>query len=400
MKTFFERRSRRFYRFTSALAALLISTAALAEGPAKESDLSNPLAIVLLSVIIALLLAIGLLANVVLGAAQLYWKKKKEEASAASSIATKVLTTLVLCLLTASVFAQDKTVAEASVAPSVISYSGLSAASFYALIGVVTLELIVILIMLYFLKTFLREEREVVEEEDAVVAGTKEPVLKLWWSKMNSFKPIKEEAAIDLGHNYDGIRELDNRLPPWWLYGFYVTIVFACIYLYRYHIAHTAPLSVQELQIAMEQAEKEKEAYLAKSANKVDENTVVLLTDASALKGGKKIFTTSCAPCHGADGGGVVGPNLTDDYWLHGGSIQDVFKTIKYGWADKGMKSWKDDFSPVQIAQIASYVKSLHGTRPATPKEPQGELFKDNNTQSPASTDSAKTDGKKIASIN
>jgi cytochrome c oxidase cbb3-type subunit 3 len=157
---------------------------------------------------------------------------------------------------------------------------------------------------------------------------------------------------------------------------------------------------VQELQIAMQQAEQEKEAYLAKSANKVDENSVVFLNDAVALGSGKKIFTASCAPCHGADGGGVVGPNLTDDYWLHGGSLNDVFKTIKYGWTEKGMKSWKDDFSPVQIAQIASYVKSLHGTKPATPKEPQGELYKESNATSPAVADSIKREVKKIASIN
>jgi cytochrome c oxidase cbb3-type subunit 3 len=147
---------------------------------------------------------------------------------------------------------------------------------------------------------------------------------------------------MTLDHDYDGIRELDNNLPPWWLYGFYVCIIFSGIYLYRFHVSRSAPSSRQEYETAMANAEIEKEAYLKSAANKVDENTVTLLTDASALGEGQKIYSSSCAPCHGAEGQGVVGPNLTDDYWLHKGSVKDVFKTIKYGVPEKGMKSWKD----------------------------------------------------------
>ena len=111
------------------------------------------------------------------------------------------------------------------------------------------------------------------------------------------------------------------------------------------------------------------------SASAIDENNVKLLTDAESLAKGKELFHDNCAPCHNQQGQGLVGPNLTDDYWLHGGSIKDIFKTIKYGWQDKGMKSWKDDFSPKQIQELASFVKSLKGTHPATPKAPQGELY-------------------------
>ena len=138
--------------------------------------------------------------------------------------------------------------------------------------------------------------------------------------------------------------------------------------------------------MAMKEADEQRTVYLAKAKNNVDENTVTQLTDASDLDAGKKVFTTMCAACHAPDGGGTVGPNLTDDYWLHGGGVKDVFKTITYGWPDKGMKSWKDDYSPLQIQQIASYVLSLHGTKPATPKEPQGTLYKP--SEAPA-TDSA-----------
>ena len=127
----------------------------------------------------------------------------------------------------------------------------------------------------------------------------------------------------------------------------------------------------------MANAALEKEEYLKTAASKVDENSVTYMTEAADLAKVKKIFGLSCAPCHGADAQGVVGPNLTDDYWLHQGGLKDIFKVIKYGVPEKGMKSWKDDFSPVQIAQLSSYIKSLHGSKPANAKEPQGELYKD-----------------------
>jgi cytochrome c oxidase cbb3-type subunit 3 len=223
------------------------------------------------------------------------------------------------------------------------------------------------------LRVFTRVQKEKGAETSFVKPAVNR--YKLFWNKVNSFKPVTDEPAIDLGHNYDGIRELDNRLPPWWLYGFYSTIVFAFVYLYMHHVSHSAPNPIEEYQASVSQAEIAKEAYLKKAANNVDETTVKLLTDQPSLDAGKAVFESTCFACHGKQGEGGVGPNLTDDYWMHGGSIQDVFKTIKYGWPDKGMKSWKDDFSPVQIAQIASYVKSLHGAKAPNAKAPQGVLF-------------------------
>ncbi|NCT94869.1 MAG: c-type cytochrome [Chitinophagaceae bacterium] len=267
--------------------------------------------------------------------------------------------------------AEEPTETVAAVASTI---GGLSPIAFYALMSVIGLELVVLLWLLYHLKNLLANEAAV--KATATVEAA-EPAWKRWWYKANSFKSIKEEADIDLGHDYDGIRELDNRLPPWWLYGFYACIIFSVIYLWRYHVSHTAPLSGEELAISMEKAAAAKEEYLKKAANNVDENTVTYLADAGDLDAGKKLFVTSCAACHAADGGGMVGPNLTDNYWLHGGGMADVFKSIKYGWPEKGMKSWKDDFSPGQIAQIASYVKSLKGTKPATPKEAQGTLYEE-----------------------
>jgi cytochrome c oxidase cbb3-type subunit 3 len=249
--------------------------------------------------------------------------------------------------------------------------------------SVIALEVIIILAMLGFLKQMLAKDKPVVVAELKI---PKEPFYSVWWKKLNNLQPQTAEAALMLDHDYDGIRELDNKLPPWWLYGFYACIIFSFVYLYRYHVSHSAPLSLEEYQIAMVEAEKEKEAYLASSANNVDENTVQLLTDVSALEEGRKLFSSMCAACHGLEGQGTVGPNLTDDYWLHSGGIKDIFKSIKYGIPEKGMKSWKDDFSPVQIAALASLVKSLRGSKPANPKEPQGELYKEAGAATPDST--------------
>lgn len=342
-----------------------------AAGPPKESELSNPLAQALVAVIIVLLLCIALLANVVMGAAKLYLQRFQEERDRnKTSGITKVISIVILLLVTSAVFAQDAT---NTAAPQSELISGLTPAAFYGLFGVILIELIVLFILTYNLRLLLQKEAAVMDSGLEVVK--EEHRFAKWWDKFNSFRPIKEESSIDLGHDYDGIRELDNRLPGWWVYGFVFCIIFAAGYLWRYHVAHSAPLSQEELTIALEKAEIEKEAYLKKAANNIDENTVKLLNDPADLAAGKQIFTTVCAACHVADGGGLVGPNLTDDYWLHGGSLKDIFKTIKYGVQEKGMKSWKDDYSPKQIAQLASYVKSLRGTKPAKPKEPQGTLF-------------------------
>jgi cytochrome c oxidase cbb3-type subunit 3 len=141
--------------------------------------------------------------------------------------------------------------------------------------------------------------------------------------------------------------------------------------------------------MSVAKAEEEKAEYLKKAGNSVDENTVKLLTAAADIEAGKKIFTGTCAPCHAADGGGIVGPNLTDDYWLHGGKVNDIFKTIKYGVPEKGMQPWKSTFSPTQIAQLASFIKSIHGAKVANPKEPQGDLYKEDKTVSDSTNTAA-----------
>ena len=249
------------------------------------------------------------------------------------------------------------------------------------LIGVITLEVFLIIFLALRINFYFKPLPEYLIESPDTSKGTRQWFNDLW-NKMNRFKPIAEEASIDSGHNYDGIRELDNVTPPWFITGFILSIIFAGVYLYRYHVGNSAPLQIEEYEIEMAQAEKDKAAYLATQANQVDESSVKMLSGAD-IDAGHALFTQSCVACHGQSGGsmpGGVGPNLTDDYWLHGGSIKDIFKTIKYGWPEKGMISWQNTFSPIQMAQIASYIKSLKGTNPPGAKSPQGELFKDDLT--------------------
>ncbi|NOT38365.1 MAG: c-type cytochrome [Saprospiraceae bacterium] len=217
------------------------------------------------------------------------------------------------------------------------------------------------------------------EKASSYVGEAEEPQswLSDWWDRINSFKPLHEEGRIDTGHNYDGIRELDNITPPWFTAAFIGTIIIAGVYMYRYHIAKSAPLQLAELKIEMDLALKEKAEYMLTQESSVDENNVTYLDEANRLEG-QVIFELKCAVCHEKHGGskaGGVGPNLTDKYWLHGGSLKDIFYTIKYGWPEKGMIAWADQMSPKEMAQVSSYIKAMQGTNPAGAKEPQGDEF-------------------------
>lgn len=195
---------------------------------------------------------------------------------------------------------------------------------------------------------------------------------KLW-----DIVPIEKEGEIDLKHDYDGIHELDNRLPPWWLYGFYASIAFAAIYLYVYHGSDIGVNQKEEYEISMKDAEQAKLAYLASVGGGLDETNVELSVDAGELASGKEIYIANCAACHGPDGQGLVGPNFTDEYWIHGGGIKNVFKTIKYGVPEKGMISWQSQLRPETMRNVASYILSLQGTNPPNPKAPEGEVWKE-----------------------
>lgn len=218
-------------------------------------------------------------------------------------------------------------------------------------------------------------------QEHGMVAEEKAPQQpqESWWAqqyrKWTNVVPVEKEKDIILAHPHDGIYELDNSLPPWWVALFYITIAFSVVYVGYYHVFDAGLLQADEYRQEVDMAEKEVKAYLAKQADFVDETNVTVLAEANELALGETIYKTNCASCHGALGEGGVGPNMTDNYWIHGGSIQDVFKTIKYGVPEKGMISWKEQIRPGDMQRVASYLLTLVGTNPPNAKEPQGELF-------------------------
>jgi cytochrome c oxidase cbb3-type subunit 3 len=385
-------------KYISGLIATLLVFAvqpAFAAGPPAPSIFSNPLAITFIVLMLLLLIVIGILAHIVIGAAEVKLTKRKAEKAGGKT----VLLLLFMLLVSPLLMAQDATATNDAAQKTASSIGGLDASTFYVMVTVLFIELATIIALLINIKFLLKKEKEkaVTVEEKAVAAEEKANRLS-WWDKVNNLRPVSQEAELDLGHEYDGIRELNNRLPPWWLYGFYATIIFAGIYLWRFHVSHTGPSSKQEYETSVARAEIKVQEYLKKKGDLVDENTVTLLTSANDIAAGKAIFTdpSKCPACHTADGGGnAVGPNLTDDYWLYGGNIKNIFKTIKYG-TSKGMRSWKDDLSAKQMAQVASYVKSLRGTKPANPKEKQGELYIEEAAPAKPAADSASAENKKV----
>ena len=272
-------------------------------------------------------------------------------------------------------------------------YGGLSTLSFWTLTTVLGLELLIIFVLLYFIRNLWRILNPVPVK--LTVDGKKAPSwIKTTWANLDKrfftkAAPIEQEADILLDHDYDGIRELDNALPPWWKYGFYITIFVAIFYILKFEVWHTGMNPTEEYNTEMAEAKIETDAYLASMKENVDENTVVML-DAAGIATGKTLYTKTCVACHSPNGAGGVGPNLTDNYSLHGATIKDIFKTIKYGWPDKGMQAWQSNFSPVEMQQIASYVKSLVNTNVADGKAPQGELNKEEAAPALTASDSTK----------
>lgn len=194
-----------------------------------------------------------------------------------------------------------------------------------------------------------------------------------FWQRFAGLAPLKREKELVMDHKYDGIEELDNPTPPWFMGLFYGTIAIGVVYLLVYHVVGTGDVMVEEYTQEVAIAEKQREIYLTQVAGSINENTVTLTKDAKDLDAGKTLFNQYCTACHGQNAEGVVGPNLTDEYWLHGGTIKAVYHTIMEGVPDKGMIAWKKQLNPLQIQQVASYILTLQGTNPANAKEPQGD---------------------------
>jgi cytochrome c oxidase cbb3-type subunit 3 len=253
------------------------------------------------------------------------------------------------------------------------------------LIGVILLEIMVLAYLYRNIKVLLN-----VIAPSAASEQSKESIID-WqaiWKKIGGLKPMEQEADLRMNdHIYDGtIQELDNRMPPWLSFIFQSTIVFAVIYLFLYQYSNWGPDPVREYKAEVAMASIKKAEYLDKQANSVDENSVTVLTDEASLSAGATVYKTNCVACHGDKGQGGVGPNFADEYWINGGSIKSIFKTITYGVEAKGMRSWKNDLLPSDIQKVASYIKSLKGTNPPGGKAPQGDLYKEEATDAPAAT--------------
>ncbi|MBK9224524.1 MAG: c-type cytochrome [Flavobacterium sp.] len=209
-------------------------------------------------------------------------------------------------------------------------------------------------------------------------------------------QPIENEGQLLLDHDYDGIKELDNTLPPWWVYLFYGCIVFSAVYLVRFEIMG-GDNQEMELKKEMAQAKIDVAEYMKTAPDLMDEKSVTLLTDAASLAEGKTIFTTNCVACHRADGGGNIGPNLTDNHWILGGGIKNVFHTITNGGRDgKGMIAWKATLKPKEIQKVASYVLSLQGSNPKDAKAPDGEIWVDPTAAKSDATVATTTDSTQV----
>lgn len=377
---------RLFTIFFPVIVCLFFSTITFAQQKSSTTNTSSVPAVAWVMLSLALLFAgvIYVLGKVVFIA---YKNNERRIAKLNETILPIIL--LIAIAIPWKVSAQNETDAVKAVVSGPSSLFGMPASTFYLLLSGLVLELIIItfLARMFYHFSGLKKEKVIVPETELI----KKKKFR-WLEKMMNTKsvdPLSEEE-INLGHDYDGIGELDNPTPPWWQWGFVVSVIFSIIYLYTHLISHSSPNQLQELAFANQEAAEKQKLYLETSAGNVDENTAVYLSDAADLAEGKSIFTSVCAACHGTDGGGIVGPNLTDDYWLHGGSIKDIFKTIKYGVPEKGMKSWKDDYPPKKIEQIASYIHSIHGTKPATPKAPQGDIYKDSTSANTVVIDSLK----------
>ena len=285
-------------------------------------------------------------------------------------------------LLSGSALAQEKTAEAAQAASSTVG-SG----NFYMNLLLVVF-IVTALFLLWFAFTLLKAFQVMAKEyanPTPFVKAEPQPLQEYaaWqaeektkpgvWEKILSLRPLHEEKDMTLDHEFDGITELDNPTPPWFNWLFAASIVFAVGYFLSYEVLGWGPDQIQEYQTEMRVAKVERDAYLAKSSGNVDENTVKESKDAGVISSGKAIYDANCTACHGDKLQGLVGPNLTDEYWMHGGNVSSVFKTIKYGVPEKGMISWEKTLTPKQISDVTNYILSLKGTNPAGAKAPQGE---------------------------
>lgn len=307
---------------------------------------------------------------------------------------------LMLCFFSAfTLFGQETTTPEVTVTKSKLwMMKDVTFQDFMVLTLIVLMVALTILIIyqLVVLRLQMKRLDKIITTKDPKAIVDEPTWLENFSAKFSGLKPMSMEGELIMeDHEYDGIVELKNGMPPWLQAFFVVTIVFAISYLTYYYVLGWGPDQYTEYQMQVDKAKKQRDERNKLMASSIDENNVELSTDESDLSSGKKIFIDNCATCHKDHGGGDSGPNLTDEYWIHGGGIKNVFKTVKFGFIEKGMPGWEDKLNPLQIKQVSSFVLSLQGSNPVGGKGPQGELWKGEATTSDSTavtTDSLKVD--------
>lgn len=295
-----------------------------------------------------------------------------------------------LLLLLAGMFLASPTFAQASESGWFANLQSMDSTQLTLLVilGVVLGIIVLLLVLMIYLMSFMSA---VFKKENPEMANQPS-----WWDEFKikyitgKMKPVGsvEEKALMKEHSFDGIVELDNHMPPWLANVFFLTIGIGVVYFMYYTVLGIGPTQLEEYAEEHRIAAIQIEEYKALAVITIDENTVVFDDSPAAIAAGQSIFSTNCVACHAADGGGGVGSNLTDEYWKHGGSINDIFKIIKYGFLEKQMPSWQDQLSPEEMQQVSSFIKTLQGTTPANPKAAEGEKYVPAGAAEPAKTDS------------
>jgi cytochrome c oxidase cbb3-type subunit 3 len=274
---------------------------------------------------------------------------------------TRITILSILSMLGTSAFAQDAA-----------AQGGFSDPLLWVIYIVVGLLLVVTYLLYLVTKQLKKYAKGQFETEEQKMYDSRN-----FWEKIFQVKPVGTDKDTIIDEAHDGIYELDNPPPPWFMFLFYGTILFAVIYFVRFSVTGSAPTQAEEYVAEMQAAEADKEEALAEEGQSVDETTVVALTEPSEIEAGKKIYTQNCKVCHGDGGKGMEGngPNLTDEYWKHGGGAKNIFKTIKYGVVEKGMLAWDGNLTPKMMQQVTSFIISLEGSNPEGAKAPEGEKW-------------------------
>lgn len=302
------------------------------------------------------------------------------------------LLTLMMAFLSHAGFAQEEQKGLFGVLANLDSSEVTLLIMILVVLGVLVLLLLLMIYLMTFISTLLKKENPEMANETS------------WWENFKErfitgkLKPIEEEKDIAMTHSYDGIVELDNYMPPWLKYLFYGTILFAIVYMINNTEMGFGKTPEEEYQAQLDKEAIAAEERKALALAAIDETNVEYDQSEQMLSAGGTIYQNNCVACHANDGGGGVGPNFTDEYWLHGNTINDVFSVIKYGVPEKGMIPWQDQLSPEEIQQVANYVLSFQGTTPANPKEPQGERLAPEGQEAVGNAERAEIDSLSVNS--